>query len=110
MVWLVALMAVVSAGGWAYYARSRSQPAPTIATSAVTRGDVIDAITCQLDALGNRSWDVCVVPHSDGSSSMVQHFDAPGGALLRHAQIARQLRDSGWVLVDRVVRGRPAAA
>ena len=69
-----------------------------------------EAITCELDALGDRSYDVSVVPHSDVSSSMVQHFDAPAGALLRHAQIARQLRDSGWVLVDRVARGRLAAA
>jgi hypothetical protein len=41
---------------------------------------------------------------------MAPRLDAPADALLRHAQIASQLRDRGWVLVDRVASGRLAAA
>jgi hypothetical protein len=59
------------------------------------------AITCELDARGNRSYDVCIVPHWDVLSSVVEHFEAPSVALLRHAEIARRLRASGWVLTDR---------
>jgi hypothetical protein len=68
------------------------------------------AVTCEVDVLGNGSYDVYVVPHWDVSSSLVQHFTAPAGALLRHAQIARELRDRGWALVDRVASDRRAAA
>jgi hypothetical protein len=67
-------------------------------------------ITCEVDALSADSYDVCLVPHWDVSSSMAPRLDAPADALLRHAQIASQLRDRGWVLVDRVASGRLAAA
>jgi hypothetical protein len=67
-------------------------------------------ITCEVDVLGPRSYDVSLVPHWDVSASIVQHFDAPQGALLRHADIARQLREGGWTIVDRGSAGRLVAA
>jgi hypothetical protein len=66
-------------------------------------------ITCEVDVLGAGSYDVSLVPHWDVSASIVQRFDAPHGALLRHADIARQLRDGGWMMVDRGCAGRLAA-
>ena len=69
-----------------------------------------NAITCELDARGHRSYDVCVVPHWDVSSSVVEHFEGPSVALLRHAEIARRLRAGGWVLTDRGPTVRRAAA
>lgn len=69
------------------------------------------ALTCGLDVRANRAYDVCVVPHWDVSSSLIEHFDAPAGALLRHAEIARRLRENGWVLTDYVTAAHaPAAA
>jgi hypothetical protein len=59
-----------------------------------------DAITCELDLGADRSYDVCVVPHWDVSSSLVEHFQGPAGALWRHAEIASRLRERGWVLTD----------
>lgn len=67
-------------------------------------------ITCEVDALGARSYDVSVVRHWDVAASIVQHFDAPRSALLRHAHIARQLRDRGWVVIDRGSGAHLAAA
>jgi hypothetical protein len=68
------------------------------------------AITCELDIRGHRSYDVCTVPHWDVSSSVVEHFEATAPALLRHAQIARTLRETGWILTDHVYASGAAAA
>ena len=61
-----------------------------------------NAITCQLDARGNRSYEVCVLPHWDPSSAVIERFDAATPALLRHAEVARRLRENGWMVIDRV--------
>lgn len=61
-----------------------------------------NAITCQLEARGNRSYELCVVPHWDPSSAVIEGFDAPTPALLRHAQVASRLRDNGWMVIDHV--------
>ena len=64
------------------------------------------AITCQVEVRADRSYGVYLVPHWDVSSSVVEHFDGAAVALLRHAVIARRLRESGWVLTDRVAAAR----
>ena len=69
-----------------------------------------DALTCGLEVDANRAYDVCVVPHWDVSSSLIEHFDAPADALFRHAEIARRLRERGWVLTDYVSGDHAAAA
>jgi hypothetical protein len=61
-----------------------------------------DAITCQLDARGNRAYELCVVPHWDPSAAVIECFDTPTPALLRHAEVASRLRESGWMVIDHV--------
>jgi hypothetical protein len=57
-----------------------------------------DALTCAVDASGARpSFDVCILPHWNLGAAAVEHFNAPSSALRRHAEIARHLRQSGWV-------------
>ena len=60
------------------------------------------AITCQLDARSDRSYELCVRPHCDSSSLIIERFDAPTEALLRHAAVAGCLRDNGWTVKERV--------
>jgi hypothetical protein len=70
-----------------------------------------NAITCQLDARGHRCYELCVLPHWDPSSAVIERFDAPRPALLRHAEIARRLRADGWIVIDHVAAdGSHAAA
>jgi hypothetical protein len=68
------------------------------------------AITCQLDARSRRSYEVCIVPHWDPSSAVIERYDAPTPALLRHAEVARRLRESGWTVIDHVTADRIHAA
>ena len=57
-----------------------------------------EVITCAVENSGERSsFDVCVLPHWNLSDSTVERFDAPASALRRHAEIASQLREAGWV-------------
>ena len=60
------------------------------------------AITCQLDARGNRCYEVCVLPHWDPSSAIIERFDTPAPALLRQADVSRRLRANGWIVIDHV--------
>jgi len=57
-------------------------------------------ITCEIDAEGGRAYDVCVVPHWDVSASAIERFDASYRAFERHAEVARQLREAGWVRAE----------
>jgi hypothetical protein len=61
-----------------------------------------NAITCQLDARGSRCYEVCVLPHRDPSSAVIERFNAPRPALLRHAEVAKRLRENGWMVIDHV--------
>jgi hypothetical protein len=102
----IALVTAIMARHLRSTANSESEP---IVRWILRRG--ADAITCEVDVRANRSYDVCVVPHRDVSSSRVERFDAPTAALLRHAEIARGLRQQGWALTDYVTANRrPAAA
>ena len=68
------------------------------------------SITCQVEVRADRSYSVYLVPHWDVSSSVAEHFDGAAVALLRHAEIARHLRESGWVLTNRVASARTSRA
>jgi hypothetical protein len=57
-----------------------------------------NAITCEVAARSTNSYDVCVVPHWDVSSSVIETFDSAWSALERHAEISLQLREAGWVV------------
>ena len=60
------------------------------------------SITCQLDNdPRDSSYDVCVVPHWDVSSAVVEVEQEPIRAFRRHADIARRLRAAGWSLSRR---------
>ena len=56
-------------------------------------------LTCEISINGSQSYDVCVVPHWDISSSVVEAYDRPAAALGRHAEIAWYLREAGWVRI-----------
>ena len=76
----------------------------------VLQRDSTHAITCELDARANRCYEVCVLPHWDPASAMIERFEAPTPALLRHAEIASRLRENGWIVVDHVAAEIHAAA
>jgi hypothetical protein len=61
-----------------------------------------DAITCQLDARDARSYEVWIVPHWNPSSAVIEYYEAPTEAILRHAEVARSLREEGWMVIDHV--------
>jgi hypothetical protein len=70
-----------------------------------------NTITCQLDARDDRSYEVCVVPHWDPSTTVIERFDTPTMAVLRHADVAKRLRENGWMVIERIFpRGVYAAA
>jgi len=69
-----------------------------------------NAITCELDARDDRSFEVCVVPHWDPSAAVIERFRTPMLAVERHADIARRLRENGWIVIDHVVPRRFNAA
>jgi hypothetical protein len=58
-------------------------------------------LTCEIRVNGPHSHDVCVVPHWDLSSAIIERYDRPGDALWRHAEIARCFREAGWTLIRR---------
>jgi hypothetical protein len=69
------------------------------------------AVTCEVRVNGRRSYDVCVVPHWDVSSAVVERYDRPASALRRHAEIAWHFRQAGWLHARRATepwRGLPA--
>ena len=57
------------------------------------------ALTCELRVNGPHSHDVCVVPHWDVSSSIVERHDRAASAMRRHAEISSYFRQAGWILV-----------
>jgi hypothetical protein len=60
------------------------------------------ALTCQVDA-GTRPWsyDICIVPHWNVAATAVETVTSPVKALQRHAEIAKQLQEAGWLLAHR---------
>jgi hypothetical protein len=65
-------------------------------------------LTCEVRASGERSYDVCVVPHWDVSSSIVEAYDRPMNALTRHAELAHGFRQAGWTQVRHYGQVQPA--
>ena len=68
------------------------------------------ALTCEVDARGERSFEVSMVPHWNGSAATVERFAGVVAAMERHASIARALRGQGWRVVDHAPVGEPVAA
>jgi hypothetical protein len=58
-----------------------------------------ETLTCAIEPAGDgRSFDVCVLPHWNMAAAAAERFDAASGAFRRHAEIALQLREAGWVV------------
>jgi hypothetical protein len=58
-----------------------------------------ETLTCAIEPAGDgRSFDVCVLPHWNMAAAAAERFDAAPGAFRRHAEIALQLREAGWVV------------
>jgi hypothetical protein len=55
-------------------------------------------VSCEVRATGTHLFDVCIVPHWDVASSVIEPFDCPGSALQRHAEISSHFRGAGWIL------------
>ena len=56
-------------------------------------------LTCEVRMHDRHSHDVCVVPHWDVKSSIVERFERPASAMRRHAEIAQEFRQAGWHIV-----------
>ena len=54
-------------------------------------------ITCDLGASAVGAYEVSVIPHSDVSASVIETFEGAQRAFYRHAELAQQLREAGWV-------------
>ena len=59
-----------------------------------------NAVTCQLVTRNDWSYELCVVPHCDPSAAVLERFHKSRPAILRHAEVARQLRKEGWNVID----------
>jgi hypothetical protein len=46
-------------------------------------------------------YDVAIVPHSNLASATIESVATPLAAMQRHAEIAHQLRESGWCVARR---------
>ena len=57
------------------------------------------AVTCEIRVSGAAAHDVCVVPHWDLSSAVVERYPRPVSALRRHAEIAQAFREAGWKMI-----------
>ena len=68
------------------------------------------ALTCQVDAFGDDSYELCILPHWDPSAALIERFNALTPALLRHAEVAGRLRENGWLVIDHADAGRSHAA
>jgi hypothetical protein len=60
----------------------------------------MSTITCQLVTRSDWSYELCVVPHWDPSSAVIERFRKATPALVRHTEVARRLRENGWIVVD----------
>lgn len=72
---------------------------PRAESAAMLRWDFLrghKVVTCEVRATGRSSYDVCVVPHWDVSSSVVERFAHPVAALRRQAQIASDFQQAGF--------------
>ena len=57
-------------------------------------------LTCAVNANGRGSYDVCLMPHWNLSTSVVEPFHNAAAAFERHAEISLGLRAKGWTVVE----------
>jgi len=57
-------------------------------------------LTCVIDRARNgHGYQLAIVPQTPSQSGRIEVFSSAFEVLLRHARIARELRDLGWTLV-----------
>jgi hypothetical protein len=56
-------------------------------------------LTCEVDA-NRQGWEIFVVPHWNVGASTIERFPTMLRALERQAEIAYELREAGWTVVD----------
>ena len=61
-----------------------------------------EAITCGVEVSASGRCAVRTVPQWDPSLAVIEPFECAGEALQRHAEVARRLREIGWVVADHV--------
>jgi len=61
----------------------------------------VNSIGCQVDVRSDWSYELSIVPHWDPSAAFIEVFDALTPALLRQAEVARQLRANGCTVIER---------
>jgi len=88
-VWVVAVVAVCLAGVGVYYATTRTPPAPSFTTVAVTRGDVIETV----DATGTLQ-AVTTVQVGTQVSGTIKALHADFNTTVRRGQIVAELEPS----------------
>jgi len=70
---------------------------PTLLLRSVFRRGT-EMVTCAVKAINHESaYEVRIVPQSGRAADIVERFSASTRAVVRHAEIAVQLRESGWV-------------
>jgi hypothetical protein len=75
-----------------------SAPAPVVPLVRWVFEQQGNAITCEVDMEKTHAYDVSVIPHWNAAAALVEHFDGPVQAMERHAALAQELRDAGWVV------------
>src|SRR6185312_9447647 len=58
------------------------------------------ADTGEIFVNGPSSYDVCVIPHWDAGSSVIDGFERPSVAICRHADLVSHFRQDGWVRIS----------
>ena len=67
-------------------------------------------LTCAIRSSGQQAHDICVIPHWDVSSSVIERHGSAASAMRRHAELVRDFREGGWMVVrDRATRAIVAA-
>lgn len=66
------------------------------------------ALSCDVDVSADGLYTINLIPLWIPDGHITETFDSPDDAMHRHAQIARHLRASGWLLADSGVV-KPAA-
>jgi hypothetical protein len=57
-------------------------------------------ITCEITVSGADSFEVCLITHWNAAFSVIEVYDTPDSALIRHEELVAALRSAGWVRVS----------
>jgi hypothetical protein len=78
--------------------RTRAEDAQALVRWTFCRGN--EWVTCQVHRQRGGLYRLALIPRAPGGMSAVETFGQLVSALHRHASIARDLRQQGWVVVS----------